>query len=146
MHHCLKPNPCWNYINMLCEREVARYLSWKLNLDCNYFDLSAGIVNFKFKDFKAAVEDLSTCVKIDRDNKSAYTYLVSACYQTLLAHSLVNSLLILACLCKYSVLFWANLYCYRVQRCLQLVNTKGPKMHIKSPLNLTRIILRHGFT
>lgn len=45
-------------------------------------DLSAGIVNFKFKDFKAAVEDLSTCVKIDRDNKSAYTYLVSAWYHT----------------------------------------------------------------
>lgn len=37
----------------------------------------AGIVNFKFKDFDAAVEDLSACVKLDEDNKSAYTYLVS---------------------------------------------------------------------
>lgn len=38
---------------------------------------SAGIVNYKFKDFTAAVEDLSACVKVDKDNKSAYTYLVS---------------------------------------------------------------------
>lgn len=36
----------------------------------------AGIINFKFKDFDAAVEDLSTCVNLDKDNKSAYTYLV----------------------------------------------------------------------
>ncbi|CAA3014489.1 suppressor of RPS4-RLD 1 [Olea europaea subsp. europaea] len=36
---------------------------------------SAGIVNYKFKDFTAAVEDLSACVKVDKDNKSAYTYL-----------------------------------------------------------------------
>ncbi|KAL0450193.1 UNVERIFIED_CONTAM: Suppressor of RPS4-RLD 1, partial [Sesamum latifolium] len=34
-----------------------------------------GIVNFKFKDYKAAVEDLSACVEVDKDNKSAYTYL-----------------------------------------------------------------------
>ncbi|KAK4393437.1 Suppressor of RPS4-RLD 1 [Sesamum angolense] len=38
--------------------------------------LHAGIVNFKFKDYKAAVEDLSACVEVDKDNKSAYTYLV----------------------------------------------------------------------
>lgn len=37
----------------------------------------AGIVNFKFKDYNAAVEDLSSCVRLDKDNKSAYTYLVS---------------------------------------------------------------------
>jgi hypothetical protein len=37
----------------------------------------AGIVSFKFKDFYASVEDLSTCVKLDKDNSSAYTYLVS---------------------------------------------------------------------
>lgn len=36
----------------------------------------AGIVNFKFKDFTAAVKDLSVCVKLDKSNKSAYTYLV----------------------------------------------------------------------
>ncbi|KAI3954875.1 hypothetical protein MKW92_015947 [Papaver armeniacum] len=34
-----------------------------------------GIVNYKFKDYKAAVHDLSSCVKLDKDNKSAYTYL-----------------------------------------------------------------------
>lgn len=34
-------------------------------------------MNFKFKEFDAAVEDLSACVKLDTDNKSAYTYLVS---------------------------------------------------------------------
>ncbi|KAI5394165.1 hypothetical protein KIW84_061024 [Lathyrus oleraceus] len=34
-----------------------------------------GIVNFKFKEFNSAVEDLSACVQLDRDNKSAYTYL-----------------------------------------------------------------------
>ncbi|KAJ0040577.1 hypothetical protein Pint_27946 [Pistacia integerrima] len=33
-----------------------------------------GIVNFKFKDYSAAVRDLSECVKLDMDNKSAYTY------------------------------------------------------------------------
>ena len=36
----------------------------------------AGIVNFKFKEFDAAVEDLSACVNLEKDNKSAYTYLV----------------------------------------------------------------------
>lgn len=39
--------------------------------------INAGIVNFKFKDFNAAIEDLSACVQLDEDNKSAYTYLVS---------------------------------------------------------------------
>lgn len=39
-------------------------------------EIIAGIVNFKFKDFTAAVKDLSTCVKLDKSNKSAYTYLV----------------------------------------------------------------------
>lgn len=41
------------------------------------FGIIAGIVNFKFKDFNAAIEDLSACVQLDEDNKSAYTYLVS---------------------------------------------------------------------
>jgi lipoprotein NlpI len=35
-----------------------------------------GIVNFKSKDFTAAVKDLSICLKQEKDNKSAYTYLV----------------------------------------------------------------------
>jgi len=39
-------------------------------------NFNAGIVNFKFKEFDAAVEDLSACVKLDKDNTSAYTYLV----------------------------------------------------------------------
>lgn len=43
----------------------------------NNIPYNAGIVNFKFKDFDAAVEDLSACVKLDNDNKSAQTYLVS---------------------------------------------------------------------
>ncbi|VAH46526.1 unnamed protein product [Triticum turgidum subsp. durum] len=34
-----------------------------------------GIVNFKFKDYNSAVEDLSTCVKRDKKNSSAHTYL-----------------------------------------------------------------------
>ncbi|KAJ3669831.1 hypothetical protein LUZ60_010155 [Juncus effusus] len=34
-----------------------------------------GIVNFKFKDFNSAVEDLSSCVKRDKKNSSAHTYL-----------------------------------------------------------------------
>ncbi|GFP99525.1 suppressor of rps4-rld 1 [Phtheirospermum japonicum] len=33
------------------------------------------IVNFKFKDYTAAVKDLSACVEVDQDNKSAYSYL-----------------------------------------------------------------------
>ena len=36
----------------------------------------SGIANFKFKDFYTAVDDLSACVKLDKDNTSAYTYLV----------------------------------------------------------------------
>uniref|UniRef100_A0A0D9WUT7 Uncharacterized protein n=1 Tax=Leersia perrieri TaxID=77586 RepID=A0A0D9WUT7_9ORYZ len=34
----------------------------------------ARIVNFKFKDYNAAVEDLSICVKRDKKNSSAHTY------------------------------------------------------------------------
>lgn len=34
-----------------------------------------GIVSFKFKDYNSAVEDLSTCVKRDKKNSSAHTYL-----------------------------------------------------------------------
>ncbi|RLM86183.1 tetratricopeptide repeat(TPR)-containing protein-like [Panicum miliaceum] len=34
-----------------------------------------GIVNFKFKDYNSALEDLSTCVKRDKKNSSAHTYL-----------------------------------------------------------------------
>jgi len=46
-------------------------------MTCNYeYLIYPGIVNFKFKDFEAAVGDLSACVKLDKDNKSAYTYLV----------------------------------------------------------------------
>jgi len=41
-----------------------------------FIKFNAGIVNFKFKEFDAAVEDLLACVQLDRDNKSAYTYLV----------------------------------------------------------------------
>lgn len=41
-----------------------------------FININTGIVNFKFKEFNAAVEDLSACVQLDRDNKSAYTYLV----------------------------------------------------------------------
>lgn len=36
----------------------------------------SGIVNFRSKDFTAAVKDLSICLKEEKDNKSAYTYLV----------------------------------------------------------------------
>lgn len=40
--------------------------------------LFVGIVNFKFKDYNSAVEDLSSCVKRDKKNSSAHTYLVSS--------------------------------------------------------------------
>lgn len=46
-------------------------------LGSDIYGVCTGIVNFKFKDFDAAVEDLSACVKLDTTNKSAYTYLVS---------------------------------------------------------------------
>jgi hypothetical protein len=39
------------------------------------FTMDSGIVNFKSKDFTAAVKDLSICLKQEKDNKSAYTYL-----------------------------------------------------------------------
>lgn len=42
--------------------------------------LTIGIVNFKFKDYNSALEDLSTCVKHDKKNSSAHTYLVSRCF------------------------------------------------------------------
>lgn len=54
------------------------------NLFINYLILSSsgklfvGIVNFKFKDYNSAVEDLSSCVKRDKKNSSAHTYLVSS--------------------------------------------------------------------
>jgi hypothetical protein len=40
------------------------------------FTMDSGIVNFKSKDFTAAVKDLSICLKQEKDNTSAYTYLV----------------------------------------------------------------------
>lgn len=65
------------------EREDNMHLIWKFystSMPCKvtWIAINAGIVNFKFKDFNAAVEDLSACVKLDKDNKSAYTYLVRA--------------------------------------------------------------------
>ena len=49
-------------------------------LTCNYeYLIYPGIINFKFKDFEAAVADLSTCVKLDKENKSAYTYIYFFC-------------------------------------------------------------------
>jgi hypothetical protein len=36
-----------------------------------------GIVNYKFKDYNSALEDLSKCVKREKKNSSAHTYLVS---------------------------------------------------------------------
>lgn len=40
------------------------------------FSINSGIINFRSKDFTAAVKDLSICLKQEKDNKSAYTYLV----------------------------------------------------------------------
>ncbi|KAG2245457.1 hypothetical protein Bca52824_092691 [Brassica carinata] len=37
--------------------------------------LGCVFINFKSKDFTAAVKDLSTCLKQEKDNKSAYSYL-----------------------------------------------------------------------
>ncbi|RYQ80817.1 hypothetical protein Ahy_Scaffold1g106965 isoform H [Arachis hypogaea] len=53
-------------------------LTKALEFESNSADIlhERGIVNFKFKEFNAAVEDLSACVQLDCDNKSAYTYLV----------------------------------------------------------------------
>lgn len=42
----------------------------------DFVTFNAGIANFKFKEFDAAVEDLSACVQLGRDNESAYTCLV----------------------------------------------------------------------
>ncbi|KAK7406487.1 hypothetical protein VNO78_08114 [Psophocarpus tetragonolobus] len=52
-------------------------LTKALEFESNSADIlhERGIVNFKFKAFDAAVEDLSACVQLDRDNKSAHTYL-----------------------------------------------------------------------
>ena len=55
--------------------------------DSTYWPI-VGIVNFKFKDYNSAVEDLSTCVKRDKKNSSAHTYLVSKCYLWSCIHEL----------------------------------------------------------
>ncbi|WZZ25617.1 hypothetical protein YC2023_009018 [Brassica napus] len=39
------------------------------------FSINSGIINFRSKDFTAGVNDLSICLKQEKDNKSAYTYL-----------------------------------------------------------------------
>jgi len=53
-----------------------------------------GIVNFKFKDYNSALEDLSTYVKRDKKNSSAHTYLVSKCFSAeyFFYYSLVGSI------------------------------------------------------
>nr|XP_007156747.1 hypothetical protein PHAVU_002G013900g [Phaseolus vulgaris]ESW28741.1 hypothetical protein PHAVU_002G013900g [Phaseolus vulgaris] len=57
--------------------EAIEDLTKALEFETNSADIlhERGIVNFKFKEFDAAVEDLLACVQLDRDNKSAYTYL-----------------------------------------------------------------------
>ncbi|KAI3764613.1 hypothetical protein L2E82_14624 [Cichorium intybus] len=45
-----------------------------------------GIVNLKVKDFYAATVDLSACVKLDKDNESAYTYLPRLYHQLFQIH------------------------------------------------------------
>ncbi|RZB78431.1 Suppressor of RPS4-RLD 1 [Glycine soja] len=53
-------------------------LTKALEFESNSADIlhERGIANFKFKEFDAAVEDLSACVQLGRDNESAYTCLV----------------------------------------------------------------------
>lgn len=58
-----------------CNRGLSLFFNEVLQW--NRIANNAGIVSYKFKDFDAAVEDLSACVKLDMDNMSAYTYLVS---------------------------------------------------------------------
>ncbi|KAH1223706.1 Suppressor of RPS4-RLD 1 [Glycine max] len=52
-------------------------LTKALEFESNSADIlhERGIANFKFKEFDAAVEDLSACVQLGRDNESAYTCL-----------------------------------------------------------------------
>ncbi|KAI8032623.1 Suppressor of RPS4-RLD 1 [Camellia lanceoleosa] len=54
-------------------RWLALFVLWSLVEAAG--QTNYGIVNFKFKDFHAAIEDLSASIKLDKDNKSAYTYL-----------------------------------------------------------------------
>ncbi|KAL3646360.1 hypothetical protein CASFOL_011540 [Castilleja foliolosa] len=63
-----------NTDDILHERGALYYRYDHVSENC------AGIVNFKFKDYKAAVKDLSACVEVDQDNKSAYSYLGLALY------------------------------------------------------------------
>ncbi|KAH9663845.1 Suppressor of RPS4-RLD 1 [Citrus sinensis] len=61
----------------LCFRNFSNVtrVHYDLPVQKHFYCSLDGIVNFKFKDFNAAVEDLSACVKLDKENKSAYTYL-----------------------------------------------------------------------
>ncbi|KAI8011689.1 Suppressor of RPS4-RLD 1 [Camellia lanceoleosa] len=54
-------------------RWLALFVLWSLVEAAG--QTNYGIVNFKFKDFHAAIEDLSASIKLDKDNKSTYTYL-----------------------------------------------------------------------
>lgn len=74
-----------NSPDILHERGKCLYALFPLILPSFYFlmpvfffefAINSGIVNFKSKDFSAAVKDLSICLKQEKDNKSAYTYLV----------------------------------------------------------------------
>ncbi|XP_062190637.1 suppressor of RPS4-RLD 1-like isoform X2 [Phragmites australis] len=57
--------------------EAIEDLTKALEFEPNSPDIlhERGIVNFKFKDYNSALEDLSTCVKRDKKNSSAHTYL-----------------------------------------------------------------------
>lgn len=46
------------------------------DVDNKYATIS-GLINFKFKDYDAAVRDFSACLALDKNDKSALTYLVS---------------------------------------------------------------------
>ncbi|TVU13165.1 hypothetical protein EJB05_40697 [Eragrostis curvula] len=57
--------------------EAIEDLTKALEFEPNSPDIlhERGIVNYKFKDYNSALEDLSTCVKRDKKNSSAHTYL-----------------------------------------------------------------------
>ncbi|KAL2987816.1 hypothetical protein AAZX31_11G049600 [Glycine max] len=58
-------------------KKAIEDLTKALEFESNSADIlhERGIANFKFKEFDAAVEDLSACVQLGRDNESAYTCL-----------------------------------------------------------------------
>ncbi|KAL5168389.1 Suppressor of RPS4-RLD 1 [Glycine soja] len=106
----------------VCGGMAIEDLTKALEFESNSADIlhERGIANFKFKEFDAAVEDLSACVQLGRDNESAYTCLL--CLKLLFNIILVVSFMNMRVLAVLSRFIKAN----KAQECLnQMLQIDG---------------------